>query len=179
VVVTEKITVWDPLVRVLHWSLVAGITVAWVTYNGPAKLHDGAGYAVLIVIAVRLVWGIAGPKFARFRSFVRGPSATLDYAKSVGRGTEARHLGHNPLGGWMIIALLLCAAAAGLSGWLLTTDAFWGIAWMEAIHDALANLLLALIALHVTGVIFTSIRQQENLVRSMIDGQKERRVGDQ
>jgi len=171
-------TVWDPLVRVLHWSLVAGIAIAWFTDHGPAKLHDGAGYAVLIVIAVRLVWGIAGPDAARFRSFVRGPSATLDYAKAVARGTEARHLGHNPLGAWMIVALLLCAAAAGVSGWLLTTDAFWGIAWMEAVHDAFANMLLGLIALHVTGVIFPSFRQRENLVRAMIDGRKETRVGD-
>jgi len=171
-------TVWDPLVRILHWSLVAGVTVAWITEDGPAKLHDGAGYAVLIVIAIRLVWGIAGPVFARFRSFVRGPSATLDYAKAVARGTKARHLGHNPLGAWMIVALLLCAAATGVSGWLLTTDTFWGIAWMEAVHDAFANLLLALIALHVTGVIFTSFRQRENLVRAMIDGRKESRPGD-
>lgn len=174
----ERIRVWDPLVRLLHWSLALGVAVAWITEDGPPKLHDAAGYATLALIVVRLVWGVAGNGFARFRSFVCGLSETLRYVKAVARGTEARYLGHNPLGGWMILALLGCTAATGLSGWLYTTDAFWGVAWVEAVHSAFANLLLVLIALHVAGVIFTSIRQRENLVRAMIDGRKERRAGD-
>lgn len=174
----EKRTVWDKPVRILHWSLVAGITVAWVTEDGPARLHDGAGYAVLIVVGLRLIWGFVGPGVARFVSFIRRPSPTLDYAKSVMQGTEPRHLGHNPLGGWMILALLACAAATGGTGWLYTTNMFWGVEWMEDLHEAFANLLLGLIALHVIGVVFTSYRQRENLAAAMIHGRKEIRPGD-
>lgn len=175
----EQRTVWDPLVRVMHWSLVASITVAWVTEDGPGWLHDGAGYTVLIVVAIRLVWGFLGSDFARFRSFVQEPSVTLEYANSLARGTEPRHLGHNPLGGWMILALLACATAAGVTGWLYTTDMYWGVAWMEELHEAFANGLLALIALHVAGVVFTSYRQRENLAAAMIHGRKAIRPGDQ
>lgn len=175
----ETIKVWDPLVRILHWSLVTGVTVAWLTEDGPGIIHDGAGYVVLGVIGIRLIWGQFGSGFARFRSFLRPPAETIDYARAVGRSKEPRHLGHNPLGGWMIVALLSCTGAAGLTGWLYTTDWFWGIKWMEEVHEAFANLLLFLIALHVAGVIFTSVRQRENLVRSMVNGWKESRPGDQ
>ena len=175
---TEKTIVWDPLVRVLHWSLVTGLTIAWLTEDGPGFLHDGAGYVVLGVIATRVVWGLIGTRYARFFSFIPTPSDTISYAKSIVHGTEPRYLGHNPLGGWMIVALLSCAGAAGLSGWLYTTDTFWGIEWMEDLHEAFANLLLFLVACHVAGVIFTSFRGHENLVRSMINGWKEKRPGD-
>ena len=127
---SENIVVWDRLVRVLHWSLVVGIAIAWITEDGPSLLHDGAGYAVLIVVAIRLLWGLIGPKFARFYSFIRRPLDTIDYTKTVLRGAEPRHLGHNPLGGWMIIALLTCVTLTGLTGWLYTTDQFWGLGWM-------------------------------------------------
>jgi cytochrome b len=175
---SEKIVVWDFLIRVLHWSLAIGITIAWLTEDGPSLLHDGARYAVLVIIAIRLIWGVLGSKFARFHSFIKRPSTTLDYAKTVARGAAPRHLGHNPLGGWMIITLLTCTALTGLTGWLYTTDTFWGLEWMEEIHEAFASLILILVPLHVAGVIFTSIRQRENLVKSMIYGQKEKRPGD-
>ena len=176
--ISGRIRVWDPLVRVLHWSLVTGVAVAWLTEDGPGKLHEGAGYVALGVVAIRGLWGFIGPAFTRFRSFVRPKAETLDYAKAVLHGNEPRHLGHNPLGGWMIVALLLTVAATGGTGWLYTTDMFWGIKWMEGVHETFANLLLVLIALHVGGVIFTSIRQRENLVAAMIHGHKERRPGD-
>ena len=174
----QQISVWDTAVRVLHWFLVFSVTVAWLTDDGPGWLHDAAGYAALFVVALRVLWGLVGPATARFRSFLRPPGATLAYAKAVRDRTEPRHLGHNPLGGWMIVALLLTVAATGLSGWLYTTDAFWGVAWVEAVHETFANLLLGLIALHIAGVVFTSFRQRENLVAAMIHGRKASRPGD-
>jgi cytochrome b len=177
--VAETKTVWDPFVRLLHWSLVAGVAVAWLTEDGPDILHDGAGYPVIIAVGLRLAWGLFGPDHARFTTFIRGPSVTLDYANAIRKGTEPRHLGHNPLGGWMILALLGSADAAGITGWLYTTDLFWGVEWMEELHEFSAQLLLVCIVLHVAGVVFTSVRQHENLAAAMVHGEKETRPGDQ
>jgi len=85
---------------------------------------------------------------------------------------EPRYLGHNPLGGWMVMALLSMVAAAGLSGWLSVTDRFWGVAWVQELHEALANALFLLVGLHIAGVVFTSLRHRENLVRAMLTGRK-------
>ncbi len=174
----RSVAVWDPLVRIVHWSLVTGIAVTWLTTEGPSVVHDTVGYAVLALVALRLVWGFVGPEKARFVRFVRTPLATLDYAKRLLRGTEPRHIGHNPLGGWMIVALLATAFAAAVTGWLYTTDRFWGVKWMEELHEFFAVLILVLAALHVIGVIVTSIRHRENLVAAMWSGRKRAPAGD-
>jgi cytochrome b len=168
----RTVRVWDPLVRIGHWTLVVAVAVAWLSHEGPAVLHDNAGHLALAVVLVRLVWGFLGPTRARFSDFLRGPAATLAYARALLAGREPRCLGHNPLGGWMILALLLTVAATGVSGWLATTDAFWGAAWVEELHDVLADALLLLIALHVAGVLVTSRRHGENLVLAMLTGRK-------
>ena len=86
----------------------------------------------------------------------RGPRMHLAYAQRVPRGAEARHVGHNPLGGWMIVALLATAAPASLTGWLSVTDRFWGVEWVQEVHEALGNAVIALAALHVAGVVYAS-----------------------
>jgi cytochrome b len=174
----RSVAVWDPLVRIVHWSLVTGIAVTWHTTEGPSVVHDTIGYAVLGLVALRLVWGFVGPEKARFMAFVRMPRATLGYAMRLLRGTEPRHIGHNPLGGWMIVALLATAFAAGATGWLYTTDRFWGVKWVEELHAFFAELILVLAALHVIGVIVTSIRHRENLVAAMWTGRKRAPEGD-
>jgi cytochrome b len=90
----------------------------------------------------------------------------------VATGREARYLGHNPAGGAMIVALLATLVGLCLSGWLLTTDTFWGSEPMEDIHETLANLALILVGLHIAGVVVSSIQHNENLIRSMITGRK-------
>lgn len=164
--------VWDPVVRVLHWTLAASIAAAWLTRHGGGVWHERIGYASLAIVASRLAWGWIGPRYARFSHFVRPPAATLEYAGQMLAGKERRHIGHNPLGGWMILALLSITALAGLSGWLFITDAFWGVAWLEDLHEGLAIFLLVLIALHVAGVAAASWRHRENLVAAMIHGRK-------
>ena len=166
------IRIWDPLVRICHWSLVITVTLAWLTREGWGLWHEWLGYAALAVVAVRIPWGFLGPAYARFTSFVSPPGETLDYAKRLIAGNEERHLGHNPLGGWMIVAVLTNVVLVGLSGWLFTTDRSWGVEWVEELHEALANSLLALIAVHLAGVIFTSVRQRENLAAAMVHGRK-------
>jgi len=174
--VNAQVRVWDPLVRVAHWTLVTGIATTWITAelesDAARRAHEWIGYAVLGVIALRIVWGWIGPPYARFSEFVLGPAKTFAYTRSVAALSEPRYLGHNPLGGWMVVALLVMAAAAGLSGWLSVTDRFWGVKWVQELHEALANTLLWLAGFHVAGVIYTSVRHRENLVRAMFTGRK-------
>ena len=166
--------IWTPAIRLIHWGLACSVLVSWLTPHGPSWLHDGAGCAVLALAFSRFLIGCAGRRQDRFGSFVASPATTLAYARRVLSGSEPRYLGHNPLGGWMIVALLGTGFVAGVSGWLYTTDRFWGLAWMEAIHGTAADLLILLACVHVAGVVFTSVRQGENLVASMIHGRKPR-----
>ncbi len=164
--------VWDLSVRLLHWALMVVVATAWLSTLGSFRAHEPAGYAALGIVVARLAWGFAGSRYARFSQFVRAPNRTLGYAAQLWAGREPRYLGHNPLGGWMVLALLGCVAGLGITGWLYSTDAFWGTAWLDQLHGALAWLLLALAALHVAGVAFTSWRHRENLMRAMLTGNK-------
>lgn len=164
--------VWDPLVRALHWGLVVSVTLSWLGTFALAGWHRPAGYAALAIVLMRLLWGGIGSRYARFRQFVAGPRATGAYLLAVLQRREARHIGHNPLGACMVLALLACVGALGLTGWLYTTDMFWGDAGVELAHLALAWGLLALIVLHIAGVLFTSHRQRENLIAAMVTGDK-------
>lgn len=169
---SPAIKVWDPLVRIGHWLLVLSIALAWLTRAGGGAWHERIGYVSLAVIAVRVAWGWLGSSHARFAQFVRSPTTTLRYGRQLLAGHEPRYIGHNPLGGWMIVALLLNAALAGLSGWLYTTDRFWGVEWVETLHSTLADALLVLATVHVAGVIFSSWRHRENLFAAMLHGHK-------
>jgi len=159
-------------VRIVHWVLAASVLLAWLTRHGGGAWHEWIGYASLVAVAVRIAWGWVGSRYARFSQFIRSPAETLRYAGGVLAGSAPRYLGHNPLGGWMIVALLTNTALAGLSGWLYTTNAYWGEQWLEDLHEALSVSLLVLIAMHVAGVVVTSFAHRENLAGAMIHGRK-------
>ena len=170
-----RVRVWGRLVRVLHWSLVGSVAIAALSLIdalGLSRWHEPAGYVALTIAAIRVVWGFTRSGHARFASFVRSPRATLNYLRLVIKRSEPRTLGHNPLGGWMILALLVCVMALAFTGWLYTTDMFWGSEAVEDVHRVLAWTLLGLVAAHIGGVIFTSVRHRENLVKAMFDGEK-------
>ena len=168
----QRVPVWDPLVRLGHWTLVASVIAAWLTREGQHERHEWIGYVALAVIVVRIVWGLAGPRYARFAQFVRGVAATLYYARAVLARREPRHLGHNPLGAWMIVALLISVLGTCLTGVLFTTDRFWGVEWVEELHQAFAVAVLVLAGVHVAGVIAASLRHREDLVGAMVHGRK-------
>jgi cytochrome b len=171
---SATIKVWDPFVRVFHWSLATLFLAAYVTGEEAGRVHIAAGYAVAGLIALRIVWGFVGPRHARFSNFVQSPRAVLAYLRDVALLRAPRYLGHNPAGGAMIIGLLVMLLGTGLTGYLMTTDAFWGARWVEEIHEAFANLTVGLIAFHVFGVLFSSFVHGENLVKSMFTGRKRR-----
>jgi len=166
------VRVWDRPVRVLHWALVLSLALSWLGTFAIAGVHQPLGYLALAIVLLRLLWGGIGSTYARFAQFVRGPRATWAYLAAVLQRREPRHLGHNPLGACMVLALLSNVAGLGLTGWLYTTDHFWGDATVEHVHLALAWTLLGLVLLHVAGVLFTSLRQRENLVAAMFSGDK-------
>ena len=168
----QRIRVWDPLVRILHWTLVLGFFAAYFTRDVAGSWHEILGYIVLSVVLVRTLWGFLGSTYARFRQFVRSPSHTLGYAAKLLKGQQSRYMGHNPLGGWMSVILLLFALLTCASGWLYTTDRYWGVEWVEELHELLTNITLVLVALHLTGVVFASVHDRENLVASMLHGKK-------
>jgi len=164
--------VWDPLVRVFHWSLVASFATAWFSWRNAEVLHMWAGYAAGGLVGLRLLWGVVGTPHARFASFVKSPRAILTYLLDIARGTEARHIGHNPAGGAMILALMLTMAATALTGWMQYTPTYYGEDWVTNLHSLLAHAILVLVLLHLAGVGLASLRHRENLVRAMITGRK-------
>ena len=166
--------VWDVLVRLLHWSLVAAVVIAWTSTLGLgfSKAHEPAGYVAVGLVAARVIWGFAGSPYARFSQFVCGYRQLRLYAALLKSGRESRYLGHNPLGGWMVLILLAVVASLGLTGWLYMTDYFWGMAWLDQLHELLAWLLLVLVFLHIAGVVFTSLRHRENLLAALFSGRK-------
>jgi cytochrome b len=168
-----QVVVWPAWQRMLHWLLAAAVVTALVTFRGGA-LHEAAGYAALAAAVLRIGLGFAGPAAARFGAFLRGPRAVLAHAGELVRGNATRHLNHTPLGGWMIVALLSLAALGGGAGALYVTDRFWGVDWVIALHRYACWPLVALVPLHVAGVIHASVTQRENLVRAMLDGRKRR-----
>lgn len=198
----ERVKVWDIGVRLFHWTLVLLFAVSYLTGEDESLVHIYAGYGVIALIVFRLVWGGVGTRYARFTDFVRGPRATMDYARSMLSGKPARYLGHNPLGGWMVIALLLSLAGACWSGLeayaveghgpLAQQESFFiqsafadddedeeehdkengGDEFWEEVHEVLSNLTLLLVVLHIAGVVVASVIHREKLVKSMIDGYK-------
>ena len=158
------IRVWDFFVRAFHWALAASFAVAWLSSENWERLHDAVG----ALVALRVVWGFLGSRYARFTQFVRSPDTVIAYLWAIKDGSERRYIGHNPVGGAMIVVLLVAMAATAVSGWLLTTDAFWG----SAVHSLLAHGVLALVVVHVAGVTVSSLRHHENLARAMVVGAK-------
>lgn len=172
----NEIKVWDPVVRIFHWSLAAVFAIAWLTGDEESRLHELAGYAVIVLVALRIVWGFIGTRYARFRDFVYPPSVILGYTRDLLIGKPGRYLGHNPLGGAMIMALLISLLAAGATG-IAAQGAEAGAGplaseiWKE-LHEFSANLTLLLVVLHIAGVIVSSLVHRENLVRAMFTGRK-------
>jgi cytochrome b len=174
----SKIMVWDWPVRIGHWLMAAGFALAWVTSESESLrlVHVAAGATVMAVAAFRLLWGFVGSRYARFADFVRGPQAVLSYLRSLLTPQPQHHIGHNPAGGWAILALLACALATACSGWLVYEDI--GGHWLEGLHEGLAGLMLGVVAVHIAGVVASSVLHRENLVRAMLTGCKEGKTGE-
>jgi len=170
---TERyVRVWDPLVRLFHWTLVVAFATAWATGDELQRPHELAGYLVVALLVARVLWGFIGETHARFADFVRRPAEVARYLVDELRGRAARHLGHNPAGGAMVIAMLLTLGVTVGTGILMSTGAQGGGEWLEEVHEFAAGLALFLVVLHVAGVIWSSVLHRENLVKAMVTGDK-------
>lgn len=181
-----SIRVWDPTIRVFHWALVALMAFLWWSgsQGDGIDYHPVAGYTVLGLLLYRILWGFIGSRYARFGAFLRSPLQAVRSLPQVFSRRGGHYLSHNPLGGWMVIALLTSLLFQGITG-LGTTDdlmidgplvAWLDEAWVERLtrwHHLNANLLLSLIALHLLAVLYHDLVRRERLVRAMLTGRKE------
>ncbi|MBZ0217022.1 MAG: cytochrome b/b6 domain-containing protein [Fimbriimonadaceae bacterium] len=171
---SADVKVWDIAVRLFHWSLVSVFALAWISGDEWDRVHEAAGYVIAGLIAFRVIWGFIGSKHARFADFVFKPSTIYHYIRDSLRHRARRYIGHNPAGAAMVFTLLVSLVVTVASGIMMTTNTFWGVEWVEELHEFTANLTLVLVFLHVAGVIYASVENRENLVRSMITGFKRR-----
>lgn len=174
---TTRILVWDVPTRVFHWLLAASFAGAFLTAESERfrDIHVLLGYTMLGLIGFRLVWGLVGTRYARFSSFLFGPSKVVAYLKSLLTGSPQHYVGHNPAGSWAIYGLLLLGLLSGATGYAVYNQT--GGEWLEELHEAAANTMLALVVVHVAGVLVSSLLHRENLVRAMINGYKTGEAG--
>ena len=168
----DRILVWDLPTRIGHWLLAACFAVAWLTSESESMrlIHVMAGGTLVGVVAFRIAWGLLGSTYARFDNFVRAPAAAWRYLADLTQGRPAHFVGHNPAGGYAILALLSLGLFTGLSGWLNYQEI--GGEWLEEGHEAMASLMLAVVGVHLAGVAIGSWRHRENLPRAMVTGHK-------
>jgi cytochrome b len=169
----QRIRVWDPLVRVFHWSLVGLFTANALIVDDDSKLHNQIGYAVVALVGIRIVWGIVGTRYARFSSFPPSVTGAVEQLTEIATGRSRVPAGHSALGAWMIYNLLLAMLVIGLSGHLMTTDMFWGKEWPEELHEFAVAWAEISVVIHVAAVLFESARLRTNLPRAMVTGYKE------
>jgi cytochrome b len=169
----QAVLVWDFPVRVFHWLLVISFAGAWLTSDGEAlqMIHYAFGYSACAIILFRIVWGIVGTRYARFTQFVKGPTETGQHIKSFLLGKHAPGLGHNPAGALVMISLMILILLIGLTGYWIVKDVLGVL--MSGAHEAISNLAVGLVLLHLAAAIFMSVVQKENLVKSMFTGMKQ------
>lgn len=168
----QRILVWDIPTRVFHWLLVLSFGGAYLTAESERyrDIHVVLGYTLLGLIAFRLLWGFFGTRYAQFRSFLFRPGEVITYVQSLLKGKPAHYVGHNPAGSVAIWLMLALGISTGLAGVLLFQDV--GGEALEELHEFASNAMLAIVCIHIAGVVVSSVLHRENLVRSMITGFK-------
>jgi len=173
----SKVLVWDAPTRVFHWFMVLCFAGAWATSEGRGLLgvHLTLGYTMVALVAWRVIWGLVGTRYARFRNFVRGPQAVARYASTL-LSRQAEHpVGHNPLGAVSIVLMLVLTLLVNGAGWVYLSS---GVHALKGLHEGAAAAMLLVVGLHVVGVVFASLMQRENLARSMLNGRKQAKASD-
>ena len=170
---TRQVRVWDILVRVTHWAVAAGITANLFFTEDGSELHQYVGYTVVGLVVIRLLWGLVGTRYARFSNFFPTPSRIKSHLSDVSvRRTDEQHLGHNPLAALMMFALWAVIIGLGISGYLMEANIFASKDVLEEVHEILANSLYLLVPLHIISAIAMSYWERQNLIKSMITGNK-------
>jgi cytochrome b len=168
----RTILVWDLPLRVFHWLLAGSFAAAFATGDADRwrDVHAELGYTIVALVVFRVAWGVFGTRHARFSAFPPAPAAALAYVRALLAGRPEHHVGHNPVGAMAIYLLLALALVSGLSG--LAAYAELGGKWVEEAHEAFANAMLAVVIVHVAGVVVGSLAHRENLALAMLTGRK-------
>jgi cytochrome b len=169
----SKILVWDAPVRTFHWLLALCFAGAFISAESESwrLLHVTLGYTMGGLITFRLMWGMLGTRYARFGSFVRGPSAVRGYVKGLVAGRPSHYIGHNPAGAVAIVLMLLVGVAIVASGYAVYNEI--GGDWLGEVHEVAGNAMLLLVGVHIAGVAVASYLHRENLPRAMVTGVKQ------
>jgi len=168
----HKVLVWDAPVRVFHWLMVLSFAGAYLTAESERwrLVHVTLGYTMAGLVAFRVLWGFVGTRHARFASFVRGPAAVASYLRSLIAGRSEQRAGHNPAGALAIMALLGMTVMVTAAGWATYVDVGGG--WLEELHEGAANMMLAVVGVHIAGVLLSSWLHRDNLIGAMVTGRK-------
>ncbi len=168
----REVAVWDPLVRLIHWSLALMILLNGAFVDDESKIHEWIGYVALGLVGLRLVWAVIGPQHARFLAFPPSPARAVRHVKAMLAGDRSVHLSHNPLGALMAYNIWGSVIVISVTGFMMTTLPFFGVDWVEEVHEGVFNWLVFSIVLHVAGVAFDTWRSGVNLFRAMVNGRK-------
>ena len=168
----KKVRVWDKFVRIFHWSLVACVLANFFVIDDGETAHQWLGYTASILVCARIVWGFIGSRHARFSDFFPTPAAIRQHLRDMMSGSKEHHDGHNPLGAVVMLSMLVIVLSLGATGYLQTTDAFWGEEWLEELHGIIANTLMAAVGIHAAVVLLTDRLTRSDLVRAMVLGKK-------
>ncbi|UPJ69458.1 cytochrome b/b6 domain-containing protein [Bradyrhizobium sp. 191] len=170
--VSRSVAVWDLPLRLWHWVLAISVVIAWFTPTVYDGVHRIVGYAVIGLLAFRLLWGFMGSRYSRFRMLGVRLRAAPSYLWNLRRGMTGRYIGLNPAGSLMLVALLASLAISTITGAMSVTVTFFGVWWVEDTHHYSSDAVIVLVVLHVLGVVLMGILQGENLIRAMITGRK-------
>jgi cytochrome b len=187
---TDKRMVWDLPLRLFHWLLVLSLLASYLTAKGGfewTQIHFYLGYWTLGLISFRILWGFVGPKHARFSSFIPSPKRLFSYLRTVGKRDAAPAVGHNPLGGLVVLVMILMVAAQAVSGLFVTDDIAWAGPYNPSVSAELAgnltwfhhlnfDVLIWLMALHVLAIVFYAVYKRQNLVGPMFTGRKSSQI---
>lgn len=170
----HAVRVWDPFVRLFHWSLVTCVLVNFFVIDDGKTLHQWLGYTASALVCARIVWGFVGSKHARFADFFPTPARIRQHLRNLVAGEKEFHAGHNPVGAVMMLALIALVLSLGVTGYMQTMDAFWGDETLQEVHETLASTLIALAGLHALAAIVMSRIERTNLIGAMFTGVKVR-----
>jgi Cytochrome b len=162
------VRVWDPLVRIFHWTVVAGCLLNFFVLEEGKSWHRITGYVILAAVMTRIVRGFVGTKHARFRDFFPTPARLRRQVRGLLSGREERRLGHTSIAGVMMLTLMTLLLATGIT----TLDVFRGEKWLEELHEILANSIMVPAFVHAGAAVVESLRHRQNLVWSMVTGWK-------
>jgi len=169
----KSIKVWDPFVRLFHWSLVTCVVLNFFVLNDSEYAHKWVGYTAVVWVLARVVWGFVGTQHARFSDFFPTRLRVRHHLAALNAGAMPRHTGHNPLGALMMLALMAMVLLLGLTGWMQGLDAFWGQEWLMELHETLANALMVAAGVHALAALTMGRLERTHLVRAMFTGNKD------